>query len=65
MSEIHKINIIDLDSLIHQIGYDKESSEEPIFIDLKSFLEYEFISYDVIPEKNDENHYFIHNIVDV
>lgn len=25
MSEIHKINIIDLDSLIHQIGYDKES----------------------------------------
>lgn len=25
MSEIHKINIIDLDSLIQQIGYDKES----------------------------------------
>ncbi|MBP9887823.1 MAG: DUF721 domain-containing protein [Leptospiraceae bacterium] len=25
MSEIHKINITDLDSLIHQIGYDKES----------------------------------------
>jgi len=25
MSDIHKINITDLDSLIHQIGYDKES----------------------------------------
>ncbi len=25
MSEIHKINITDLDSLIHQIGYDKEA----------------------------------------
>ncbi|MBP7280936.1 MAG: DUF721 domain-containing protein [Leptospiraceae bacterium] len=25
MSDIHKINLTDLDSLIHQIGYDKES----------------------------------------
>lgn len=25
MSDIHKINISDLDTLIHQIGYDKES----------------------------------------
>ena len=25
MSEIHKVNLTDLESLVHQIGYDKES----------------------------------------